>query len=104
MRKGIRGMKGAVLMETIQKENRPSATHTRLLMNAAGRWLMLNCKELGELILYFFSNDFLLTLEKKNSRKEKIPSPAEFTKMAESIRHFFPNTGNSVCLLNPTRF
>jgi hypothetical protein len=65
MRKGIRGMKGAVLMETIQKENRPSATHTRLLMNAAGRWLMLNCKELGELILYFFSNDFLLTLEKK---------------------------------------
>nr|CAH0102454.1 unnamed protein product [Daphnia galeata] len=78
MRKGIRGMKGGVLMETIQKENRPSATHTRLLMNAAGRWLMLNCKE-----------------------KEKFPSPAEFTKMAESIRHFFPNTGNSKIFYDP---
>jgi hypothetical protein len=41
-------------MEVIQKEKIPSAIHTRLIMNAAGRWLMLNCKELRALIIYFF--------------------------------------------------
>lgn len=90
MRETVRGDSAQEIIARLIASDVCSDHDRSLVKKATGTWLMANCKKVSS-IEFSFSLHFVTFFVYS---KENYPSAQEFLKMAKSIVHYYPSTGN----------